>query len=162
MTAAHSAGTAVFSSLRQLATMASRSMVRMPGAVTVAAASAAAAFASGDSRSAAVTDFRSEAAAMPDPTRRHAVVQPCKAMSVRPLRQVALIGEIAKSRELAFEMQFDHAGRSVTLLADDDFGLAVDQRHVELPFFVFRRTRSRLLVGEVVFLAIDKHHDVGV
>src|SRR4051794_26509846 len=115
MTAAHSAGTAVFSSLRQLATMASRSMVRTPGAVAVAAASAAAAFASGDNRSAAVTDFRSEAAAMPNSTRRQAVVQPCKAKSVSPFRQVALVGEIAKARELAFEMQFDHAGWAVTL-----------------------------------------------
>ena len=26
----------------------------------------------------------------------------------------------------------------MALLADDDFGLAVHQRHVELPFFVFR------------------------
>src|ERR1051325_5144888 len=132
--------------------MASRSMVRTPGAVAVAAASAAAALASGDNRSAAAIDFRSDAGAMPHSTRGPGEVQPCMAMSVSPFRQVALLCEIAEARELAFEMQFDRTGWAVTLLADNDFGLAVHQRHLELPFFVFRRARARLLVGEVVFL----------
>src|SRR5689334_11760256 len=123
--------------------MASRSMVRTPGAVAVAAASAAAAFASGDNRSAAAIHFRSDAGAMPHSTPGLAVVQPCGAASVSPLRQVTFTGQIAKSRELTFKVQFDRAGRPVTLLADDHFGLAMHQRHVELPFLVFRRARAR-------------------
>ncbi len=98
---------------------------------------------------------------MPHFTRRAAAVQPRAAFS-SPVRQMAVLRQIAEPRELALELQFDGAGRAVALLADDDFGLAVHQRHVELPFFVFRRADARLLVGEVIFLAIHEHHDVGV
>ena len=82
--------------------------------------------------------------------------------SVGVRRQMAVLREVAEPGELALELQFDGAGRAVALLADDDFGLAVHQRHVELPFFVFRRADARLLVGEVIFLAVHEHHDVGV
>src|SRR5665213_3784851 len=75
---------------------------------------------------------------------------------------MGVLRQIAEAGELAFETQFDHAGRAVALFADDDFGLAVHQRHVELPLFVFRRADPRLLVGEVIFLAVHEHHDVGV
>src|SRR3954452_19013970 len=87
-----------------------------------------------------------------DITRRPAGVQPGSRTSVGPLRQMALMREIAEAGELPFEMQFDAAGRAVALLADDDLGLAMDQRHVELPFLVFGRAGARLLVGEIVFL----------
>ena len=50
----------------------------------------------------------------------------------------------------------------MALLADDHFGLAVHQRHIELPFLVLGRADARLLVGEIIFLAIHEHHDVGV
>src|ERR1700681_2273597 len=56
ITPAHSAGTAVFSSLRQFATMASRSTVRTP----VAVASDAARLASGDSTVPGGASFGSE------------------------------------------------------------------------------------------------------
>src|ERR1700722_18039709 len=158
MTPAHSAGTAVFSSLRQLATMASRSTVSTP----VASASAAAWLASAESRLFGI-DFGSEMTFMP----RFYALAPDgstgqKIPLIRPLRQVGVLRQIAEAGELAFESQFDHAGRAVALLADDDFGLAVHQRHVELPLFVFRRADPRLLVGEVIFLAVHEHHDVGV
>jgi len=61
MTAEHSAGTAVFSSLRQLAQIASRSTVSTP----VAAASAAALLASGERTELAGIDFGSETMFMP-------------------------------------------------------------------------------------------------
>jgi hypothetical protein len=61
ITPAHSAGTAVFSSLRQLAMMASRSTVNTP----VAAASAAAWLASGESRVLCGIDVGSDAMFMP-------------------------------------------------------------------------------------------------
>src|SRR6202041_3858759 len=57
MTAEHSAGTAVFSSLRQLATSSSRSTVRIP----LAAASAAALLTSDERMESAGSDFGSEA-----------------------------------------------------------------------------------------------------
>ena len=41
--------------------------------------------------------------------------------------QVTVVREIAEAGELALELQFDRARRTVALLADDDFGLAVRQ-----------------------------------
>jgi hypothetical protein len=75
---------------------------------------------------------------------------------------MAVLGEIAEPRQAGFELQFHGAGGAMALVADDDFGLAVHQRHVELPFFIFRRARTRFLVGEVIFLAEHEHHHVGV
>src|SRR4029450_3706070 len=129
MTPAHSAGTAVFSSLRRLATMASRSTVSTPVAVT----SAAAWFASGESRVPCGMDLGSGAMFMPHFRRRNAEVQPQFA-SIAALRPVAVLCEIPEPRELAFELHFHRPGGAVALLADDDFGLAVHQRHIELPF----------------------------
>src|SRR5712691_666415 len=42
-----------------------------------------------------------------------------------PFRQPALVGEVGEARHLGLELQLDRAGRAVTLLADDDLGLAV-------------------------------------
>src|ERR1700709_1680602 len=81
ITAAHSAGTAVFSSLRQFATIASRSTVRTPVAVAVAAAYAAASLASGDSGLLAVTDLGPETMFMPHFTRATSLVQPLRRFS---------------------------------------------------------------------------------
>src|SRR5713101_3517785 len=158
ITAAHSAGTAAFSSLRQFATMASRSTVSTP----VAVASAAAWFASGERMVLAGIDFASETMFMPHFTRRSGAVQPGNRGLIGSLRQMAVMRQIAEPRQAGLELQFDGAGGAVPLLADDDFGLAVHQRHVQLPFFVFRRAGPRLLVGEIVFLAEHEHHHVGV
>src|SRR4051812_33159131 len=124
MTPAHSAGTAVFSSLRQLATMASRSTVSTP----VAVASAAAWLPSGESRVPSGTDLGSETMFMPHFRRRKPGVQPGRGVSIGLRRQMTVLREIAEPGELALELQFDRAGRAVALLADDDFGLAVHQR----------------------------------
>src|ERR1700744_1832613 len=124
MTPAHSAGTEIFSSLRQLATRASRSTVSTPLAV----ASAAAWSASADRMELAGIDFGSGATFMLLCTRRARAVQPDRSDSVGLGRHVAVLREIAESRELALETQFDGAGGAVTLLADDDFGFAVHQR----------------------------------
>src|ERR1700724_4555580 len=158
MTPAHSAGTAVFSSLRQFATMASRSTVRTP----VAVASAAAWLASGESRLRGGRDFGSETMFMPYFKLRAFAVQPGAAASIASIRQMAVMRQIAEPRHAGLELQLDSAGWAMALLADDDFGLAVHQRHVELPFFVFRRSDPRFLVGEVIFLAVHEHHHVGV
>src|SRR5437016_9349821 len=137
--------------------MASRSTVSTPVAVTRAAAW----FVSGESRVPCGMDLGSGAMFMPHFRRRNAAVQPQFA-SIAAVGQVAILREIAEARELAFELYFHGAGGAVALLADDDFGLAVHQRHVELPFFVFRRPDARLLICEVIFLAIDEYDDVGV
>ena len=78
--------------------------------------------------------------------RHTAAVQPRAARQYCFGPAMAVMGEIAEAGELALELQFDGAGRAVALLADDDFGLAVHQRHVELPFLVFGRADPRLLV----------------
>src|SRR5438876_11482124 len=137
--------------------MASRSTVSTPVAVT----SAAAWFASGESRVPCGMDLGSGAMFMPLFTRRNAAIQPQFA-SIAAVGQVAILCEIAEARELALELHFHGAGRAVALLADDDFGLAVHQRHIELPFLVFRRARTRFLIGQIVFLAEHEHHNVGV
>src|ERR1700722_3986115 len=126
--------------------MASRSTVSTP----VAVARAAAWFASGERM--VPTALGSETMFMPHFTRGRPAVQPGRPASIGALRQVAVDGQIAEPRELALELQFDGAGRTMALLADDDFGLAVHQRHVELPFLVFRRPDSRFLVGKIIFL----------
>src|ERR1700709_61818 len=124
MTPAHSDGTAVFSSLRQLATRASRSTVSTP----VAVASAAAWFASGERMELAGIDWGAGAMFMPHFTHSAAVVQPGKTAASIGLRgQMAVLGKVAEPGELTLERQFDHAGRAVALLADDDFSLAVHQ-----------------------------------
>src|ERR1700761_1052907 len=150
MTAEHSAGTAVFSSLRQLATSASRSTVRTPPT----AASAAALLACGERMESAGSDFGSGAMFMPHFTREPSAVQPRAATLVRPRRQVILFDKVAKSRELPFEVQFDGAGRPVALFGDDDFGLAQGEVHFELPFLMFGGAELRLLVLQIIFLAI--------
>src|ERR1700738_2767260 len=99
--------------------MASRSTVRMPGWVAVAAASAAAAFASGDNTLLAGIDFRSEAGVMPHVTRRAAAVQPCRQLSVRSHRYTIFFDKIAKARQTSLELEFYGACRAVALLADD-------------------------------------------
>src|SRR4051794_38721474 len=77
-------------------------------------------------------------------------------------RHLTVRREVAEPRDRGFERQIDGAGRAVALLADDDFGLAVREVHVQPPFLVLGRARARLLHGEVVFLAIDEQHDVSV
>src|SRR2546430_10480314 len=135
--------------------MASRSTVSTP----VAVASVAAWFASGESRVPCGMDLGSGAMFMPHFRRRNATVQPQFA-SIAAVGQVAILCQIAEARELAFELYFHGAGGAVALLADDDFGLAVHKRHVELPFFVFGRADPPLLVCEVIFLAIHQDDDV--
>src|SRR5579872_3209926 len=155
MTAAHSAGTAVFSSLRQLATSASRSIVRMP----VAPASAAVWFASGERmESPGSGNFGSEAMFMPYFRRLPAPRQ----LSIAAVWQGAFVAEVAETGHARLELELDGAGRAVALLADYHLGLAVHERHVQLPFFVFGRARAGLLVGEIILLAKHEHHDVRV
>ena len=79
-------------------------------------------------------------------------------------RQVAELGE------LALEGQPHDAGRAVALLGDDHLGLAVVLLAALLPVVValvellvaLVGAPLRLLAHQVVFVAIDEHHDVGV
>ena len=128
----------------------------------VAPAGTAVWFASGESSLPGGIEFGSETMFMPHFKRRPAAVQPGRAPSVGVRRQVSVMREVAEPGKLTLELQFDGAGGAVALLADDDFGLAMHQRHVELPLLVFRRTDARLLVGEVIFLAEHEHDHVGV
>ena len=62
----------------------------------------------------------------------------------------------------ASKLQLHRAGRAVALLADDHFGAAVHLLHLLLPREVLGRAFLGLLVLEVVLLAIDEEHHVGV
>src|SRR5260370_737126 len=138
--------------------MPSRSTVSTP----VALASAAAWFASGERRLLAGIDFGSETMFMPRLYAAEQGGQPCNRGLIGSLRQLAVMGQVAEPRQAGLELQFDGAGRAVPLLADHDSGLAMHQRHVQLPFLVFRRAGPRLLVGEIVFLTDHEHHHVSV
>src|SRR6185312_3687889 len=118
---------------------------------------------SGERTESAGSDFGSEAMFMPYFMRALAAVQPERGPAlVGPVRQMVVGSEIAETGYARLELKFDGAGRAVALFADDHLGLAVHERHVEHPFLVFRSTRAWLLVGEIIFLTIDEHHDVGV
>ena len=71
--------------------------------------------------------------------------------------------KVSKTGELRLERQFDSADGAVTLLADDDLGLAMQALHVLDPFFHGRQIFfTRLFTLFLVFAAIDEHHHVGV
>src|ERR1700753_3388431 len=94
MTAEHSAGTAVFSSLRQLATRASRSTVKTP----LAAASAAALLASGERTESAGSDLGSGAMFRRYFRRGQTAIQPVQRSGLRhPIGQIVLFTEVAEA-----------------------------------------------------------------
>src|SRR5882757_2525860 len=101
--------------------MASRSTVSTPVAVAVAAANAAAWLASGESSEPLGIDLGPETTFMPQFYALPPAGSTGQAASVPLRRQVAVMGQIAESRKLAFKLQFDRAGGAVALLADDDF-----------------------------------------
>src|SRR5471032_2598026 len=79
------------------------------------------------------------------------------------LRQMVALRQRREFGDGPVEGQFDRAGRAVTLLADDDLGLAA-------VFFGVRHPGAELLAVAlqrlshhvVIFFAIDEQHDVGV
>src|SRR5260370_41233508 len=104
--------------------MASRSTVRTP----VAAASAAAWFASGERRLPPGIDFGSETMFMPRfyaaPDGRSTVQTP----SITSLRQMSVMRQIAQPGQAVFELQFNRAGLAVWLLTEGDFVIAMSHR----------------------------------
>src|ERR1019366_10094690 len=108
--------------------MASRSTVSTP----VAGASAATWFASGESTLPVGIDLGSETMFMPHFYAQRPAGSTGQRCRSDPIGQIAVMREIAEPRKLAFKLQFDCSGGAVALLADDDFGLAMHQRHVEL------------------------------
>src|SRR5262249_11176133 len=77
-------------------------------------------------------------------------------------RQPVFLGEIGEACHAGLELQLNGSGRSGALLADDDLGLAVYRVHFGLPLEVLFRAGARLLVLEIIFLAEQEQHDVGV
>src|ERR1043165_1688721 len=76
--------------------------------------------------------------------------------------QVVVGHVVAEPGGLALELQDHLADRAVTLLADDDLGQFMDLIHLRLPGHMLRRALAGLLARQVVLVAIDEHHDVGV
>ena len=73
-----------------------------------------------------------------------------------------LLGKIREAREFGLEGQRYGAGGAVSLLGDDDFRLATRIVHRLLPLQVFFGAGLWLLVLQVILVAIDEHHHVGV
>src|SRR5215203_2067657 len=77
-------------------------------------------------------------------------------------RQVIIVDGIAELGDAAVEFDPDLAGRTVALLGDDDFRLAVRASHLFLPPGKIGMVVGRLLRREIIILAIDEEHYVGV
>src|SRR5581483_10799490 len=88
--------------------------------------------------------------------------QPNIGRSTVGLGQRSALRQIGEAGEVILEEQLDGAGRAVALLADDRLGDAVDLLHLLLPLLVFHGAGARLLVLQVVLLAEDEEHHVGV
>ena len=132
-------------------------MVRMPPASCAAAAGC------GGARASSVTNLGLSAKGRGGRGQRRAKLLAGRLEPVAdPLGQMVVGAEIAEARDGGVELQLHGAGRAVALLADDDLGLAVHQRHLGLPLEVLFGARPRLLVAEVVFLAEHEQHHVGV
>ena len=73
------------------------------------------------------------------------------------------LNQIAKARELRLEAKLNRADGAVALLADDDFGLAMQARHALLPLghFVEFMIRGFFALGVILF-AENEHNNVGV
>src|SRR5262245_33048717 len=63
-----------------------------------------------------------------------------------PLGNVFAFREVAEAGDRGLEMHVHSAGRAVTLLADDDFGLGMHCSHVGLPLEMLFGAWPRLLV----------------
>src|ERR1700691_2190254 len=79
-------------------------------------------------------------------------------LKTRPMRRI----EIGEAGHLSIKLQGYRSGRSVALLSNNDLGLSVHGIHLRQPCVVFRGSGTRFLVRQVVFLAVDKEHDVRV
>src|SRR5437660_9776880 len=83
-----------------------------------------------------------------------------KSVTLYFLRQLILAREIVEPCHCCIELQIDCPGRTVALLADNDFRLAVYGRHFYLPLAMLVGPRPRLLVAEIIFLAKHEQYHV--
>src|SRR5580704_17334747 len=95
----------------------------------------------------------------------------CKqSLEGRPARPLLVGRQVAELGELAFEGEPNDADRAVALFGDNHFGLAVVLLTALTPVF---KALVEVIVGlivaplglfahQVVFVAIDEHHDVGI
>src|SRR5262245_9941490 len=79
-----------------------------------------------------------------------------------PLRHLIVLREIIEASDSRVELDTDGTGRPMALLADDDLGLAVHIGHFHLPSRVVVGAWPRFLVAQIIFLAENEHHHVGV
>src|ERR1043165_1904871 len=134
MTAAHCAGAARARNARPFAVIAARSMVRIPPASASAGPLASVMWPS---------SLANQARSM-------------------PLGKACAIGEIGEARHVRIEVELHGPGRSVALLAENEFGLAVHLLHLGHPLEVLFGAHAGLLVLQVVLLSEHEHHHVGV
>src|SRR6516225_4263967 len=70
--------------------------------------------------------------------------------------------EVREPGNVGLKLQLDRTGWTMALLADNDLGLAVNGIHLGLPFKMLLGAGPRFFILEVVLLAEDKHHHIGV
>src|SRR5262249_43281154 len=162
----------MLASVFQLASMAARSIVRMPPA---SVGSDAGGGTSAGRRSGSWTVITrglwrgatrpssAGARSWPQPSRRRRKLAFSKcALSgpawgrLDPSRHLIVAREVVEAGARRVELDVDGAGRAVALLADDDLGLAVHAGHLHLPFRILVGARPRLLVAQVIFLTEHK------
>ena len=89
---------------------------------------------------------------------------------LEPLRNLALILQVAEMGETLLEMHIDRPHRAMALFRDDHLGLVLGSLKlgklgvildVEL-LLALPQVAFRLLLAEVIFLAIDEQHDIGI
>ena len=70
--------------------------------------------------------------------------------------------QIPKTRQAALECEFDVSNRAMSLLADHNFGFAVNMLHSDLPLRVFGGPFSRFLTSDIILFTVNEKHCVGV
>src|SRR6185295_1359612 len=162
MTAAHSDGIARRPSSNQLATIAPRSIVRIPPVSGTSESALRSAGASDTSRSRAVLASairRGLAARRPPVHGTSGHLGGC----LHALRQTGLARERGEACYRCVELQFDSTCRPMALLADDDFGFAMHFVGLRQPFREFFAIGfQRLAHLMVVLFTIDEQNHVGV
>ena len=78
------------------------------------------------------------------------------------VRQPGIVRQIREARELGLEGEADRTRRAVPLLGDDDLGPPPCRFELGLPVEMILRARIRLAIGDVIFLAEDEQHHVGI
>jgi hypothetical protein len=74
------------------------------------------------------------------------------ALEARPVCRI----ETGEAGDFGIELQGNRAGWSVSLFADNNFGLTVNSVHFRQPFIMIGGSGTRLLVSQIVLFTVDE------